>query len=88
MNDAIGRVGKEESPVEAEDNDEEEDGDHHLVHRLNGGYTSTDREHGKQHGQPMAQHRPTAVLYIHVQVCREERCPCAEINRYEVCVEM
>ena len=42
MNDAISRIGKEESPVETEDNDEEEDGDHHLVHRLDGGYPSTD----------------------------------------------
>ena len=42
MNDAIGRIGKEESPVETEDNDEEKDGDHHLVHGLDGGYPSAD----------------------------------------------
>jgi len=60
--DAISSKGEKDGPVEAKDNDEEEDGHNHLVHRFNGGHSSADRECSEQHSQTMTQHRPVAVL--------------------------
>jgi len=66
--DAISSKGEEDGPVEAKDNDEEEDGHNHLVHRFNGGHSSADRECSEQHSQTMTQHRPVAVLCVCVSV--------------------
>lgn len=64
MYDAISSKGEEDGPVEAKNDDEEEDGHNHLVHRFNGGHSSADRECSEQHSQTMTQHRPVAVLCV------------------------
>lgn len=62
MLETVGGEGQVESPVEAEDYDEEEDGHDDVVDRLNGGHAARDGESTGQDGQPVTEDRPVGAL--------------------------
>ncbi len=56
--DSVRRVGQEEGPVETEDHNSQQDGNNHLVHRLDGGHAPYDGQAGSDDGKSMEEYRP------------------------------